>query len=68
MSPSAARERIKKHLERGAGIYIDGRFFDARVSDGALQVWDGRHWHDVKPGAQFRDHEGRNLFIYEVTE
>jgi len=66
MTPAQARNNIIKHLEKGAGIYIDGRFFNAKVTDNALQVYDGYHWHDVQPGAQFRDHEGRNLFIYEA--
>ena len=66
-TPEGCLAKIVQHLQKiGAGIYIDARFYQARVNNGVLEVHDGFHWHEVPKGAQFRDHEGRDLFTYEV--
>lgn len=66
-TPEGCRDKISEHLQKGGGIYIDTRYFAARVNEGVLEVHDGFHWHPVPKGAQFRDHEGQELFIYEES-
>lgn len=66
-TPEGCRDKIGEHLQKGGGIYIDTRYFAARVNEGVLEVHDGFHWHPVPKGAQFRDHEGQELFIYEES-
>lgn len=71
-TPTETRIKIKRHLEKGAGIYayhpteMGCRYFDARVTDDVLQVWDGFSWFDVPRGTQFNNGHGSagNLFVY----
>lgn len=65
LTPTQARDKIRLELNKGNGIYIHGRWFDVRVHEGKLQVSDFHHWHDVEPGAGFRNAHGRDLFTYE---
>lgn len=67
-----AKKKIEDHLMKGAGIYayhpteMGCRYFDARVTDDVLQVWDGFSWFDVPRGTQFNNGHGSagNLFVY----
>ena len=68
LTPKQATIRIRKHLNKGNGIYIDGRYYDVRVKDGVLQVSDWNSWFDVKDGAEFRGSHGEQLFIYEMVK
>ena len=66
LTPKQAAIRIRKHLDQGNGIYIDGRYFDVRVHKGVLQVSDWNSWFDVKDGSEFRGSGGQTLFTYEM--
>lgn len=68
LTPKQAEIRIRKHLDLGNGIYIDGRYYDVRVKDGVLQVSDFNSWFDVPDGAEFRGSHGQQLFIYEIAK
>ncbi|AVX93429.1 hypothetical protein [Pseudomonas psychrophila] len=71
-TPSEMRNKIDKHLEKGAGIYafhpsaLGERYFKARVSEGRLEVWSGFSWFEVPRGTQFNNGHGSagNLFVY----
>lgn len=68
LTPTQARDLIRQELNKGHGIYIDGRYFDVRVKSGKLQVSDFNSWFDVAPGSEFRNPHGRTLFKYEPDE
>lgn len=71
-SPSEMRNKIRKHLDKGAGIYathptaLGERYFNTRVNEGTLQVFNGFSWFEVPRGTQFNNGHGSagNLFIY----
>lgn len=65
LTPTQARNVIRKELNKGNGIYIASRWFDVRVHEGKLQLSDFNHWRDVEPGSEFRNGHGRTLFTYE---
>lgn len=65
LTPMQAEILIRKHLDKGEGVYVDGRYFSTRVNDDVLQLHNGRDWFDVKPNAEFRNGHGRTLFVYE---
>lgn len=66
LTPTAAAAKIRAHLNKGNGIYIDCRYFEVRVKDGVLQVSDFNSWFDVKEGSVFRGSHGDTLFTYEM--
>lgn len=68
LTPMQAEIKIRKHLDKGEGIYIDGRYFSVRVVDGVLELHDAYNWHPVKPNAEFRNGHGRTLFVYEPLD
>ncbi|TCV51538.1 hypothetical protein [Pseudomonas sp. 460] len=71
-SAAEMRNKILKHLEKGAGIYashptaLGERYFKARVSGDTLEVWNGYSWFEVPRGTQFNNGHGSsgNLFTY----
>lgn len=71
-TPAQMRNKISQHLEKGAGIYathptaLGERYFNARVSNDTLEVWNGFSWFEVPRGTQFNNGHGSagNLFIY----
>ncbi|MQU03912.1 hypothetical protein GHO34_26915 [Pseudomonas sp. FSL R10-2245] len=71
-SPEQMRNKISKHLDKGAGIYathptaLGERYFKAQVTGGILQIFNGFSWFDVPRGTQFNNGHGSagNLFIY----
>lgn len=65
LTPTAAAAKIRAHLNKGNGIYIDCRYFEVRVKAGVLQVSDFNSWFDVKEGSVFRGSHGDTLFMYE---
>lgn len=67
MTPQKAQKMIQAHLNKGNGIYIDGRYFEVRVKGGVLQVSNFNSWFDVADGSVFRGSHGDNLFTYEVV-
>lgn len=66
LTPTQARNMIRKELDKGNGIYIGSRFFDVRVKAGVLQVSDFNSWFDVPTGSVFRNGHGRDMFTYEL--
>lgn len=67
LTPTQARNKIRKELDKGNGAYIDARFFNVRVSADVLQVsYDFKTWADVAPGSEIRNGHGRAFFTYEL--
>jgi hypothetical protein len=66
------RNKISKHLDKGAGINathptaLGERYFNARVTGGVLEIFNGFSWFEVPRGTQFNNGHGSagNLFIY----
>jgi hypothetical protein len=67
LTPKQAAVKIQSHLNKGNGIYIDGRYFEVRVCAGVLQVSDFNSWFNVSDGSVFRGGHGETLFTYEVV-
>lgn len=67
LTPKQAATKVQSHLNKGNGIYIDGRYFEVRVKDGVLQVSDFNSWFDVLDGSVFRGSHGETLFTYEAV-
>lgn len=67
LTPKQAATKVQAHLNKGNGIYIDGRYFEVRVKDGVLQVSDFNSWFNVADGSVFRGSHGETLFKYEVV-
>lgn len=67
-----ARRKVAKrlndqHMMFSAGFYarpMGGRYFAARVHNGALQVSDWDTWRDVPNGTIFSDHNGREILTF----
>jgi len=64
----AAKILNKHHLSTCAGFYgsgFGGRYFEARVKNGILQVSDFDTWRDI-PAEQmkFHDHDGQDIPLY----
>ena len=69
LTPMQAEIKIRKHLDKGEGIYVDSRYFNVRVQDGyRLQLWTDNFWFDIKPNSEFRNGHGRTLFVYEPID
>jgi hypothetical protein len=64
----AARILNAHHMSTCAGFYgsvLGGRFFQARVRAGVLEVFDFDNWFAVQPDqAVFHDHNGENIPLY----
>ena len=64
-SRRAAKILNAHHRRTMAGFYnsiIGGRFFEARVHQGKLQVSDWDDWFTLEPhDAIFHDHNGNNI-------
>lgn len=64
----AARILNAHHMATSAGFYgsvIGGRYFQARVKDGVLQVFDFDNWHSVtEEQARFHDHNGQEIYLH----
>lgn len=58
-----AKRLNEQHAQYSAGFYSSegGRFFAARVHNGALQVSDFDTWRNARNGETFRDHNGRDI-------
>lgn len=73
MTANQARDKIRDHLQKGIGIYafgpgLGGRYFDARVREGNLEVMDGFNWWPAPLGTKFDNGQGwgsGHLFTYE---
>lgn len=68
LTPMQAEIKIRKHLDKGEGIYVDARYFGVRVQNDVLQIYHNDFWFDVKPNSEFRNGHGRTLFVYEPLD
>lgn len=69
MNPKIAAKMLNAHAVRtSAGFYasiIGGRYFQARVREGALEISDFDTWKQVsEEQAKFHDHNGREIPLY----
>ena len=64
-----AKRLNNQHMRYTAGFYLSGpivgRYFNARVRKGVLEVFDFIAWRPLAVGTVARDHNGRDLFTYD---
>jgi len=61
----AAKILNEHHNRTCAGFYCPrGRFFQARVTDGRLELHDWEIWTIVPNGMVFHDHNGREIAVW----